>query len=96
MHGGTGRDRACADAQGVVAFAPSFAYIAQLHQHWQASGLWDRLSARKATFVEPRMAAAVATCLQEYSQAALAAALGTGEGPTELQLVQAEGLLHVS
>ncbi|KAK9822081.1 hypothetical protein WJX74_005614 [Apatococcus lobatus] len=66
--------------QGVVAFAPSFAYIAQLHQHWQASGLWDRLSAKKVTFVEPRTAAAVATCLQEYSAAALATAAPPASG----------------
>ena len=58
--------------QGVVAFAPSFAYIAQLHAHWQATGLWERLSSRKTAFVEPRTASAVAVCLREYGQAALA------------------------
>ena len=58
--------------QGVVAFASSFAYIAQLHQHWQGSGAWARLSAKKAAFVEPHTAAGVAACLQEFSCAALA------------------------
>ncbi|KAK9867288.1 hypothetical protein WJX84_000351 [Apatococcus fuscideae] len=70
--------------QGVVAFASSFAYIAQLHQHWQGSGAWARLSAKKAAFVEPHTAAGVAACLQEFSCAALASpAPGPGKsGPS--------------
>lgn len=36
--------------QGLVAFAPSFAYCEQLLQRWEASGLLPQLSARKKFF----------------------------------------------
>ncbi len=36
--------------QGLVAFAPSFAYCEQLLQRWEASGLLQQLGAKKKFF----------------------------------------------
>jgi chromosome transmission fidelity protein 1 len=68
---------------GMVAFAPSFAYLDQLAARWRDTGLMARLEARKAVFVEPRGAAEVEAMLARYAAAALGGggkAVGGGVG----------------
>ena len=64
--------------QGVVAFLPSFQYCEALCQHWQGTGIWQALAARKQVFREPRSATEVEATLQAYSKCI---AGGTGAGP---------------
>jgi chromosome transmission fidelity protein 1 len=64
---------------GMVAFAPSFAYLDQLAARWKDTGLMARLEARKAVFVEPRGAAEVEAMLARYAAAALGASSGNGK-----------------
>ena len=40
--------------EGVLCFFPSYSLMDKMHQRWQASGLWKRLSTVKQLFVEPR------------------------------------------
>jgi chromosome transmission fidelity protein 1 len=64
---------------GLVAFAPSFAYLEQLAARWRATGLMVRLAARKAVFVEPRGAGEVEGMLARYAAAIDGGGGGGGE-----------------
>lgn len=55
---------------GVVAFFPSFAYLAQAAERWRATGAMLRMEAKKRVFVEPRGAAEVAPTLAAFGRAA--------------------------
>ncbi len=54
--------------QGVVAFLPSFQYCEALCKHWQGTGIWQALAAKKQVFREPRSATEVEATLQAYSK----------------------------
>ena len=64
--------------QGVVAFLPSFQYCEALCQHWQGTGIWQALAAKKRVFREPRSATEVEATLQAYSKCI---ADGSSAGP---------------
>jgi chromosome transmission fidelity protein 1 len=64
---------------GLVVFFPSYAFLDQARQVWQASGMIEkRLGARKKVFFEPREGSDIELMLREYAEAAR----GTGTAGT--------------
>ena len=61
-----------------MAFLPSFQYCEALSQHWQATGIWQGLAAKKRVFQEPRSATEVEATLRAYSKCI---ADGSSAGP---------------
>lgn len=56
---------------GLVIFCPSYAFLEQAKNVWDASGLLEkRLAAKKRVFFEPREAGEVEGLLREYAEAA--------------------------
>ena len=53
---------------GVVVFVPSFGYEEQLVAHWEKTGAWAKLAARKRLFREPREACDLDAVLKGYAQ----------------------------
>jgi len=54
---------------GMVVFFPSFGYLAEVHSHFEKTGLLKGLQSRKDLFFEPRNATAVESTLEKFSAA---------------------------
>jgi chromosome transmission fidelity protein 1 len=53
---------------GVVIFFPSYAYEEVVMDHWKASGVLERIGAKKKVFREPRNTSSIDETLQNYAQ----------------------------
>ena len=56
---------------GVVVFVPSYAYEAQLVQHWKRTGLWQKLQTVKRIHREPKQSQQIEVALQKYAKDAV-------------------------
>jgi chromosome transmission fidelity protein 1 len=66
---------------GLVVFFPSYAFLDQARQLWQANEVIEkRLGARKKVFFEPRDGSDIEVMLREYGEAARGAGAGATHG----------------
>ncbi|KAK7381645.1 hypothetical protein VNO80_00191 [Phaseolus coccineus] len=52
--------------EGIVVFFPSFDYENSVYEHWESSGILERITKRKRVFREPRNNMDVESVLKEY------------------------------
>ncbi|XP_022641713.1 ATP-dependent DNA helicase DDX11 [Vigna radiata var. radiata] len=52
--------------EGIVVFFPSFDYENRVYEHWESSGILERITKRKRIFREPRNNMDVESVLKEY------------------------------
>ncbi|KAI0333315.1 DNA repair helicase [Cubamyces sp. BRFM 1775] len=54
---------------GMVVFVPSYAFLHMIMKQWRASGLLEKLNAKKKVFSEPQQSNEVEAVLRDYSSA---------------------------
>ncbi|KAI0688447.1 DNA repair helicase [Cytidiella melzeri] len=52
---------------GMVVFVPSYSFLHLVVEHWQGSGLFDKLKAKKKVFMEPQENSEVDAVLRDYA-----------------------------